>query len=208
MEFIQSLEDKLLDFKNSINEILNFIRDTKSKWITFLDFWEKFFEIIPWELLILLLFCGFLLILLNSISPGTVKWNLSLGILLYSILYLYISHSITGEYRLLRLLYIDSFLLVPAYGWSTTQFLYKRLQIYKHSKFGLPDHKIEELIQSIHMRYGNLLSSKEKRKSDPPGFLQSIRDLKNELEILETGLRDKPHSELETSDETSNFKNS
>lgn len=83
LEFIEKIQSQIQSMQQSIQDI-------QASWQKFNEFWDLFFTIVPWEVILLLIFSVILLSLLNSVSPATPKLNLTASVSLLSVVWYYL----------------------------------------------------------------------------------------------------------------------
>lgn len=188
MDTLKEIYQKLIEIWNSNVEIFQTIKDWKQKISNFLEFWEQFFSIVPWEVILLLLCVSLVMILLNNISPTTPRINLTIGVIIFGFIYVYVVHTFTQEWKILRILYISSFLLVPAY-FIEIFLLFKKLYFrITFKKINLNSSYLKNSLQTIHHEYAEFISSQTVLNENPEKFIIALKKLENSISNLRTTL--------------------
>ncbi|MCB1179158.1 MAG: hypothetical protein KDK36_16360 [Leptospiraceae bacterium] len=191
MEFLKEVPGKIQELWNSNLEIFNMLKEWKEKLGKFINFWDTFFTIVPFEVILLLVFTALLMILINNISPTSPRINLTIGVILFAIIYLYITNLFTGEWKTFRIIYICSFVLVPAYFLEIGKFAKKKIQKVIYKNMGKDTGIIQSQIVNIHSSYGDFLKSQTDIQNNPGEFLRNLKELKTSILDLEELLEDK-----------------
>ncbi|MDX1959602.1 MAG: hypothetical protein SFU98_13585 [Leptospiraceae bacterium] len=189
-EFFAEIKAKLIELWTKSSETYELLKSIGVKLESIQKSLDAFFTVIPVEVILLFLFTTLVLVLLNSISPKTTRINLTIGVFIFAIIYLYIAHLLTNEWKFLRLLYICSFILVPAYIVEIFSFVKKMIfkQMYLQGKAsGFLNDSIDDINQS----YAEFLKSQHHFSKDPVLFLSNLESLKVKLEKLEATIKSK-----------------
>lgn len=117
-DFFQKIQNQILEIQTTINQI-------KTSWENFQKFWDLFFTLVPWEVLLLLIFSVILLSIFNSVSPKTPKANLTIAVLLLSALWIYFSGLFGKEVSYTRVIFVSFYILVPLHAIGLFQILYR-----------------------------------------------------------------------------------
>ncbi|HMV44117.1 MAG TPA: hypothetical protein PK079_03175 [Leptospiraceae bacterium] len=185
LDFVDKFKSELLGIQNTLNELLGiktFIDSLKKT----AQFFDLFFSIVPFEVILLLIFCALFLVLVNNISPTTPRINITIAVGLFCVISLYINHIFTGEYKFLHVFYISLYVLVPAYSVELSKFAYK--QIYNIRQKSMKIENPEELVKSIreiNQRYYEFLNAQADFKNNPLDLKKSAANLKSSIEQLE-----------------------
>ncbi|MCC6447206.1 MAG: hypothetical protein IT215_00785 [Chitinophagaceae bacterium] len=185
MDFLKEIPGKIQELWNSNLQIFNMLKEWKIKLEDFIKFWDTFFNIVPFEVLILLLFTALVMILINNISPTSPRINLTVGVFLFAFLYLYLANLFTNEWKFGRIIYICSFVLVPAYILEITSFGKKRVQKYLYKNLGKDTGILNASLKKVHSEYGNFLQSQVTIANHPEEFVKNLRSLKKAILELE-----------------------
>ena len=186
-DFIYKIKNELLNIQNGVNEILSF-KSIIESFKSIFNALDIFFTIFPIEVLLLFVFCAIFLILINNISPSTPRLNITLGSLIYGILFLYIIHLFTGEWRILKAISTVSYILIPAYFLELSKF------IIKYIKKNFITKKIENkkdlllFMKEIHSSYSEFICAEIDFENNTSELKSSIQKLKNSIIELESKL--------------------
>jgi hypothetical protein len=139
--------------------------------------------------ILLFIFCALILVVVNNISPTTPRLNITLAAGIFSIIWLYVNHIFTGEYRFLRVFYTSLYILVPAYivEISKLGYKYSYTLIQKSKKI----ENAEDLvlpIREINQGYYQFLNAQADYKNSPLELKKSLQALKVSIETLEKKL--------------------
>ena len=174
LDFVDKFKNELVGIQNTLNELLGiktFIESIKK----LISFFDLFFTIVPPEVILLFIFCALILVLVNNISPTTPRINITLAVGIFSVIWLYVNHIFTGEYKVLRVFYTSLYVLVPAYIVEISKFGYR--QVYnlrqKSKKIDNPD---------------DLLLPIREINNSPLDLKKSLQSLKTSIEALEQKL--------------------
>lgn len=188
LDFVDKLKNELVGIQNTLNELLGiktFIESMKK----LINFFDLFFTIVPPEVILLFIFCALILILVNNISPTTPRLNITFAVGIFSVIWLYVNHVFTGEYKFLRVLYTSLYVLVPAYFFEISKFVYK--QVYKIRQKTKKIENPEDLInpiREINQGYYQFLNAQADYKNSPLDLKKSLQTLKTSIETLEQKL--------------------
>lgn len=188
MEIIKEIPEKIQLLWNTNLEILQMLRDWKLKYGAFVEFWDKFFTVVPPEVILLLVFTSLIMLLLNNISPTTPRINLTIGVGLFTWIYVYTSHAFTGEWRLLRVIYIDAFVLIPAYFIEIFGLAKRYWNKVRFKSLDPNSAHFQESIAQIHRAYSEMLISEGQIHTNPGRFVQSLTDLEKNIQELRTSI--------------------
>lgn len=189
METIKEVSEKIQELWNSNLEIFRMLKDWKGKYDEFILFMEKFFAIVPPELILLLVFVAIMMLLLNSISPTTPRINLTMGVFIFSIIYLYVINVFTGEWRVIRILYIDLFVLVPAYMVEIFGFGKRQWYKFRFKEISSNSGYVKNCLYDIHKSYADLILSETSISDDPEKFLNSLSILERNIKEFREKIR-------------------
>ena len=188
LDFVDKLKNELVGIQNTLNELLGiktFIESMKK----LINFFDLFFAIVPPEVILLFIFCALILILVNNISPTTPRLNITFAVGIFSVIWLYVNHVFTGEYKFLRVLYTSLYVLVPVYFIEISKFGYK--QVYKIRQKTKKIENPEDLInpiREINQGYYQFLNAQADYKNSPLDLKKSLQTLKASIETLEQKL--------------------
>lgn len=126
MDMIRNLEAKFSEIWKETEEMFRLMREWKEGYGKMMHFWDVFFSVIPPELVFMILFTAFIMILLNNIFPTFPRFNLSIGVFVYLVFYFYFGNLIFGEVRAVKVIFAAAVILLPAF--SAEIFSYSRKQ--------------------------------------------------------------------------------
>ncbi|PJZ46943.1 hypothetical protein [Leptospira brenneri] len=115
-DFFHKIQNQIIEIQTTINQI-------KTSWENFQKFWDLFFTLVPWEVLLLLIFSVILLSVFNSVSPKTPKANLTLAVLLLSALWIYFWGLFSKEVTYSKVIIASLYILVPLHAIGIFQIL-------------------------------------------------------------------------------------
>ncbi|MCB1158949.1 MAG: hypothetical protein H7A25_17260 [Leptospiraceae bacterium] len=182
-----NLKEGFVGLKESFKEMQTSFQELKLAQKKLEHTLDQFFSFIPLEVFILLLLAVLLLVILNSISPTTVRGNLSISIFLLCALWMYANQLLLKEYRLLKVLHTAAYILVPAYLMELGRlgkWIYKYFRYRKLKPERLQD--LPVMTEGIHTSYSKFIISQN--RGNFIQFVDSIKDLKMEIEKLEKKL--------------------
>ncbi len=181
LDIFDKLKVEFDKLQNSINDILS-LKDFFSPIKKIYNLLETFFSIVPFELILLLIFCSLFLILINNISPSTPRINITVAVILFSGVWMFLNKTFSGEYNFGRVLYTASFILIPAYFFEISRFGISLAK--KSRKINSPESLVPH-IKEINLQYYEFLNAQTEYIKDPTAFLSSVKKLKNSLSDLE-----------------------
>ncbi|MCG6147219.1 hypothetical protein [Leptospira levettii] len=117
-DFFQKIQNQIVEIQTTINQI-------KTSLENFQKFWDLFFTLVPWEVLLLLIFSVILLSIFNSISPSTPKANLTVSVVLLSTLWLYFWGLFAKEVSYSKVIIASLYILIPLHAIGMGQWLYE-----------------------------------------------------------------------------------
>lgn len=196
MDTLKEIYQKLIDLWHSHLEIFQVIKDWKQKISSFLEFWDKFFSLVPWEVILLLVCVSLIMVLLNNISPTTPRINLTIGVVVFGVVYTYVVYILTNQWKILRIVYISSFVLVPTY-FVEIFLLFKKLYLRSTFKnLTLNSSYLKDSLQSIHREYAEFVSSQTLLNEEPEKFILALKKLENSISNLRTTLEKQKISKI------------
>jgi hypothetical protein len=186
-DFIDKIKNELMNIQNGVNEILSFksIIETFKSIFNALD---MFFTIFPIEVLLLFIFCAIFLILINNISPTTPRLNITLGSLLYGILFLYIIHLLTGEWKFLKAITTISYIIIPAYFLEFSKLMIKYIKKNFIAKKIENKKDLVQFMKEIHSNYSEFMNAELDFENNTSDLKSSVQKLKNSIIQLESKL--------------------
>ncbi|TGN10931.1 hypothetical protein [Leptospira ilyithenensis] len=185
-EFFQKIQKQILDLQNSIREF-------QESWDRFQKFWDLFFQIVPWEVLLLLVFSVILLSLFNSISPATPKTNLTVSILLLCGIwgYLWSLFSETPDYG--KILWICLYILLPLHAFGLGKFAYEKIRKKILAKKRIKPRDWEESLSQVSKDYNGLMalahSKADSAHENKLEILAKISDLEKSISGIKSLLQ-------------------
>ncbi|HNO24887.1 MAG TPA: hypothetical protein PKK94_18065, partial [Leptospiraceae bacterium] len=111
MELLKNLEERFSAIWNQTEEMFRLMREWKEAYGKLIHFWDVFFSVIPPELVFMILFTAFIMIILNNIFPTFPRFNLIMGVIIYLIFYFYFGNLIFGEVRAVKVIFAASVIL-------------------------------------------------------------------------------------------------
>ncbi|TGM37448.1 hypothetical protein [Leptospira biflexa] len=116
-DFFQKIQNQIVEIQTTINQI-------KTSWENFQKFWDLFFTLVPWEVLLLLIFSVILLSIFNSISPSTPKANLTLAVVFLAFLWVYFWGLFSKEVSYQKVIVASLYILVPLHAIGVGMWVY------------------------------------------------------------------------------------
>ncbi|HNN03113.1 MAG TPA: hypothetical protein PKN56_06105 [Leptospiraceae bacterium] len=178
MELLKNLEERFSAIWNQTEEMFRLMREWKEAYGKLIHFWDVFFSVIPPELVFMILFTAFIMIILNNIFPTFPRFNLSMGVIIYLIFYFYFGNLIFGEVRAVKVIFAASVILLPAF--SAEIFSYSGKQFYKKR---VSAGSVSEKLEAIHEVYGEFLRNEKKFRDDPSLFFKHLNNLKTVIDL-------------------------
>ena len=182
MELLKNLEERFTGIWNRTEEVFSLMKEWKEGYGKMMHFWDVFFSVIPPELIFMIIFTIFIMIILNNIFPTFPRFNLSLGVFLFILFYVYFGNLIFGEVRLLKIIYAASVILLPAF--CAEIIVYSRKQLYKKR---ISSGSVAEKLEAVHEVYGEFLRNERKFKDDPYLFSEHLKKLRAVTDLASEG---------------------
>lgn len=178
-DFFQKIQNQILEIQTTINQI-------KTSWENFQKFWDLFFTLVPWEVLLLLIFSVILLSIFNSVSPKTPKTNLTIAVLLLAALWIYFWGLFSKEVTYSKVIIVSLYILVPLHAIGLFQILFQwGKKWYWNQKRIQPKHW-ESALHQLSLDYHQLVGNAHLNHTE----IQENRDsLYKEIEKLELSLK-------------------
>lgn len=178
-DFFQKIQNQILEIQTTINQI-------KTSWENFQKFWDLFFTLVPWEVLLLLIFSVILLSIFNSVSPKTPKTNLTIAVLLLGALWIYFWGLFSKEVTYSKVIIVSLYILVPLHAIGLFQILFQwGKKWYWNQKRIQPKHW-ESALHQLSLDYHQLVGNAHLNHTE----IQENRDsLYKEIEKLELSLK-------------------
>ncbi|XDD46457.1 hypothetical protein AB3N60_17405 [Leptospira sp. WS39.C2] len=178
-DFFQKIQNQIVEIQTTINQI-------KTSWENFQKFWDLFFTLVPWEVLLLLIFSVILLSIFNSISPSTPKANLTGAVIFLGFLWIYFWGLFSNEVSYVKVVIASLYILVPLHAIGVGQFLYKWVQKMYWKKRRILPKQWDSALHQIALDYHNFMGKAH-------GFHASIQEnretIEKEIEQLEQSLQ-------------------
>lgn len=113
-EYFQKIQIQIIEIKDSLIQI-------KQSWESLQKAWDLFFTIVPWEVLLLLIFSVILLSIFNSISPSSPKLNLTFAVVLLSFLWSYFWGLFSESVSYTKVIWTSLYILIPLHFFGILQ---------------------------------------------------------------------------------------
>lgn len=177
-DFFQKIQNQILEIQTTINQI-------KTSWENFQKFWDLFFTLVPWEVLLLLIFSVILLSIFNSVSPKTPKANLTIAILLLSALWIYFWGLFSKEISYGKVIFASLYILVPVHAIGLFQILYRFGKKLYWNKRRIQPKTWDSALHQLSLDYHQLLGKAHLYHEE----IQENRDrLRKEIEQMERSI--------------------
>lgn len=178
-DFFQKIQNQILEIQTTINQI-------KTSWENFQKFWDLFFTLVPWEVLLLLIFSVILLSIFNSVSPKTPKTNLTIAVLLLAALWIYFWGLFSNEVTYSKVIIVSLYILVPLHAIGLFQILFQWGKNWYWNKKRIQPKHWESALHQLSMDYHQLVGNAHLNHTE----IQENRDsLYKEIEKLELSLK-------------------
>ncbi|MCW7491498.1 hypothetical protein ND861_02400 [Leptospira sp. 2 VSF19] len=182
-DFFQKIQNQILEIQTTINQI-------KTSWENFQKFWDLFFTLVPWEVLLLLIFSVILLSIFNSVSPKTPKANLTLAILLLSALWIYFWGLFSKEVSYGRVVLVSLYILFPLHAFGLIQWIYSLgKKIYWKKRRIAPiqwDSALHQLSLDYHQLVGKAHLYHGKIEENRSGLLEEMERLEQSIQGIKS----------------------
>lgn len=177
-DFFQKIQNQILEIQTTINQI-------KTSWENFQKFWDLFFTLVPWEVLLLLIFSVILLSIFNSVSPKTPKANLTIAVLLLAALWIYFWGLFGGEVSYSRVVFVSFYILIPLHAIGLFQILYRLGKRLYWNKRRIQPKTWDSALHQLSLDYHQLVGKAHLYHEE----IQENRDsLREEIEQMERSL--------------------
>jgi hypothetical protein len=150
-EYFQKIQGQIIEIKDSLLQL-------KQSWDSFQRAWDLFFTIVPWEVVLLLIFSVILLSIFNSISPNTPKVNLTLSVVLLSLLWAYFWGMFSKEVSITKIFVVSLYILLPLHAIGIGQLLYRWGKSSYWKKRRLAPKSWETALHQLTLDYHQLMS--------------------------------------------------
>lgn len=178
-DFFQKIQNQILEIQTTINQI-------KTSWENFQKFWDLFFTLVPWEVLLLLIFSVILLSVFNSVSPKTPKTNLTIAVLLLAALCIYFWGLFSKEVAYGKVVVASLYILIPLHAIGVFQIVYQWGEKLYWNKRRIQPKNWESALHQLSLDYHQLVGKAHLHH----GEIQENRDsLFLEMERLELSLK-------------------
>ncbi|XDD54180.1 hypothetical protein AB3N62_17195 [Leptospira sp. WS4.C2] len=178
-DFFQKIQNQILEIQTTINQI-------NTSWENFQKFWDLFFTLVPWEVLLLLIFSVILLSVFNSVSPKTPKANLTIAVLLLAALWIYFWGLFSKEVAYGKVVIASLYILIPLHAIGVFQIVYQWGEKLYWNKRRIQPKSWESALHQLSLDYHQLVGKAHLHH----GEIQENRDsLFLEMERLELSLK-------------------
>lgn len=178
-DFFQKIQNQIVEIQTTINQI-------KTSWENFQKFWDLFFTLVPWEVLLLLIFSVILLSIFNSISPSTPKANLTISVAFLAFLWLYFWSLFSKEVSYSKVIFSSLYILIPLHAIGVGQWVYGFGKKMYWKKRRVSPKQWETALHQISLDYHNFMGKAH-------GFHNAIPENRETIELelnrLETSLQ-------------------
>lgn len=196
-DFFQKIQNQIVEIQTTINQI-------KTSWENFQKFWDLFFTLVPWEVLLLLIFSVILLSIFNSVSPKTPKANLTIAVLLLASLWIYFWGLFGKEVSYSRVIFVSLYILVPLHAIGLFQILYRfGKKIYWNKRRIQPkvwDSALHQLSLDYHQLVGKAHLYHEEIQENRDSLYQEMERLELSLKGIKSLLSQKNQSTVKPSE--------
>lgn len=132
------------------------IDDLVKTYYAIVNFLEIVSNLFPLDLVLVLIFSIPLLLVFNSLSPSSPRINYTLAVLLVSGMRTFLQHSISQSWEIFAVSKTALILLLPAYSFLLSRFLFDRLQKFVSRKKALSPRNLEESFEALQSAYRTL----------------------------------------------------
>lgn len=144
------------------------------------------FTLVPWEVLLLLIFSVILLSIFNSVSPKTPKTNLTIAVLLLAALWIYFWGLFSKEVTYSKVIIVSLYILVPLHAIGLFQILFQWGKKWYWNKKRIQPKHWESALHQLSLDYHQLVGNAHLNHTE----IQENRDsLYKEIEKLELSLK-------------------
>ncbi|EOQ96264.1 hypothetical protein LEP1GSC195_3365 [Leptospira wolbachii serovar Codice str. CDC] len=196
-DFFQKIQNQILEIQTTINQI-------KTSWENFQKFWDLFFTLVPWEVLLLLIFSVILLSIFNSVSPKTPKANLTIAVLLLAALWIYFWGLFSKEVSYAKVIIASLYILVPlhAIGLFQLVFLWGKKWYWNNRRIQPKtwESALHQLSIDYHQLVGKAHLYHEEIQENRDSLQQEMERLELSLKGIKSLLSEKNHSIVKPSE--------
>ncbi|TGM02097.1 hypothetical protein [Leptospira jelokensis] len=198
-DFFQKIQNQIVEIQTTINQI-------KTSWENFQKFWDLFFTLVPWEVLLLLIFSVILLSIFNSISPSTPKANLTLAVVFLAFLWVYFWGLFSKEVSYGKVIIASLYILVPLHAVGVSMWLYGfGKKIYWKKRRISPktwDSALHQVSSDYHQLMGKLHGFHNSIHENHESIGKDIQQLESSLQGIKSLLTQKKALEQNQENET------
>ncbi|MCT8334232.1 hypothetical protein NUH30_11170 [Leptospira sp. 85282-16] len=198
-DFFQKIQNQILEIQTTINQI-------KTSWENLQKFWDLFFTLVPWEVLLLLIFSVILLSIFNSVSPKTPKANLTVSVLLLSALWIYFWGLFSKEISYGKVIFSSLYILLPLHAIGLGQWIYGwGKQIYWKKRRIAPvlwDSALHQLSLDYHQWVGKAHLYHDKIQENRGSLLEELDRLDQSLKGIRSLLLQEKPMQIKNPDDT------
>lgn len=185
------LQQNFQEWKLGFNDFYKTFQEFKAGFTKVYNAIDTFFTFFPIEVILLLIFTVFILILLNSISPKTTRINATISVVFICSVWMYFNEAFTGSYKVFTVFKASLYILGPLYAFSILKLLFDfGKRIYYQSKYASSD-TAKLLVEKIHDAHFALLKASFLMDKNPEPMILSIQQLKTSVADLEIALQRK-----------------
>lgn len=177
-DFFTKIYTKIEEIGNTLSSIQAGIQKLQHAW-------DLFFSLVPWEVLLLLLFSVILLSVFNSLSPKSPKLNFTLAILILCIFWVYFWGLFSDSISYLYVVKIALYLLVPLHALGFFQLVILQIRKYRWKKARISPSNWQAALQNVSASAHQLLGKSHLYYKAPEEhqneLLQEIQNLEESL---------------------------
>ena len=178
IQFFEKIQKQILDLQTTINQF-------QQSWQNFQKFWDLFFTILPWEVLLLLLFSVIFLSIFNSVSPNTPKINLSIIVIMLSFLWSYFWGIFSTTVNYLVIAKAALYILLPVHAFGIVSLGYHFYKKWSLTKKRIQPRDWEMSLGQISNDYNELMTLGYGKTNSA---IESAKELKEKIQNLESAL--------------------
>ncbi|MCW7480078.1 hypothetical protein [Leptospira kanakyensis] len=198
-DFFQKIQNQIVEIQTTINQI-------KTSWENFQKFWDLFFTLVPWEVLLLLIFSVILLSIFNSVSPKTPKANLTIAVLLLSVLWIYFWGLFSKEISYGKVILASFYILLPLHAIGLGQWVYRfGKKIYWKKRRIQPktwESALHQLSKDYHNLVGNAHLFHENIQENRGHLLEEIKQMEQSIQGIKSLLSKEKLMEIQNPEES------
>ncbi|MDF3822100.1 hypothetical protein P3G55_19500 [Leptospira sp. 96542] len=198
-EFFQKIQNQISELRETIVQI-------KTSFTKFQEFWDTFFSLVPWEVLLLLIFSVILLSIFNSISPKTPKTNLTIAVLFWAWVWAYFWGLFSGEVSYKKVILTSVYILFPVHAFGIFTLFYQwGKRMYWNRKRIEPknwESALHQLSLDYHQLLGKAHSLHENIQENRAGLLGEIEQVERSIQGMKSLLLQEKQTEIKHSERT------